>query len=616
VDLSRTFRNSQLAGSLAERVGVTYGTILTSHDGPPALGAPAHGSLPALEAPPTHDAPSVHQRRRLGDVLVERGLVTPEQLTAALATQQTLIGKQRKRLGKLVVDLGFVTERQVAESLAELLSLDLLEHADLAISLDVARLLPRPVAELVLGRTSEGLRIATADPTNVVALDDVRAYTGAQTLTLVVATATMIQEQIARVWSMGEDPISMSNAVDDDEIDDITDEAVLVQVADQAPTVKLVNQLLSDAVRVGASDIHVEQQADGIWIRHRIDGVLRDVTRMPKSSAPALVSRLKIVAGMDIAQRRLPQDGRMKITANGIAVDARVSTLPSVNGEKVVIRLLPDADRITPLARLGMEPDQLEALVSAATASQGLVLITGPTGSGKTNTLYSLLAEVATREKNVITLEDPVEIQLPGITQVQINERAGMTFARGLRSMLRQDPDVILVGEVRDGETALLALEASLTGHLVLSTLHTNSAAAAVTRLVEMGVEPYLVASSLALVVGQRLVRRPCPACTEPYKPSAELLSRLRLTVADLRGAKPMRGAGCMECNDSGYRGRVGIFEVLPVSAHLRDVLLTTPTEGEITKVAVAMSMVTMREAGIAKAKRGETTYEEVLRVT
>jgi type IV pilus assembly protein PilB len=539
----------------------------------------------------------VQQRRRLGDVLVERGLVTPEQLSAALATQQTLVGKQRKRLGRLVVDLGFVTERQVAESLAQLLSLDLLEQSDLAIPLDVARLLPRPVAErdqvLVLGRTSDGLRIATADPTNVVALDDVRAYTGAQTLTLVVATSSMIQEQIARVWSMGEDPISMSNAVDDDD-DDVT----------------------ADAVRVGASDIHVEQQADGIWIRHRIDGVLRDVTRMSKSSAPALVSRLKIVAGMDIAQRRLPQDGRMKITANGVAVDARVSTLPSVNGEKVVIRLLPDADRITPLARLGMEPAQLETLVSAATASQGLVLITGPTGSGKTNTLYSLLAEVATREKNVITLEDPVEIQLPGITQVQINERAGMTFARGLRSMLRQDPDVILVGEVRDSETALLALEASLTGHLVLSTLHTNNACAAVTRLVEMGVEPYLVASSLSLVVGQRLVRRPCATCAEPYKPSADLLSRLRLTAADLRGAKPMRGTGCMECNDSGYRGRVGIFEVLPVNADMRDVLLSTPTESEVSKIAVAMSMVTMRQAGISKAKRGETTYEEVLRVT
>ncbi|HEY0871409.1 MAG TPA: ATPase, T2SS/T4P/T4SS family, partial [Acidothermaceae bacterium] len=452
-------------------------------------------------------APTLHQRRRLGDVLLERGLLTPEQLQDALASQQSLVGAQRKRLGKLLVDLGFLTERQVAESLAELLSLDILESSDLLVPLEVARLLPRQVAEraqvLVLGRTSTGLRIATSDPTNVVALDDVRAYTGSHALTLVVATASMIQKQIARVWSLREDPSGMSDS-DDIETDTLSEEEEIIHVADQAPTVKLVNQILAEAVRVGASDVHVEQQPDGIWIRHRIDGVLRDVTRIPKGGAAALVSRLKIVSGMDIAQRRLPQDGRMKITANGVAVDARVSTLPSINGEKVVIRLLPEAEEITPLEKLGLEPDQLEALVSASTASQGLVLITGPTGSGKTNTLYSLLAEVATRDKNVITLEDPVEIQLPGITQVQVNERAGMTFARGLRSMLRQDPDVILVGEVRDTETALLALEASLTGHLVMSTLHTNSACAAVTRLVDMGVEPYLVASSPALVVGQR----------------------------------------------------------------------------------------------------------------
>ena len=564
-------------------------------------------------------APTLHQRRRLGDVLLERGLLTPEQLQDALTSQRSLVGAQRKRLGKLLVDLGFLTERQVAESLAELLSLDILESSDLLIPLEVARLLPRQVAEraqvLVLGRTSTGLRIATSDPTNVVALDDVRAYTGSHALTLVVATASMIQKQIARVWSLREDPSGMSDG-DDIETDTLTEEEEIIHVADQAPTVKLVNQILAEAVRVGASDIHVEQQADGIWIRHRIDGVLRDVTRIPKGGAAALVSRLKIVSGMDIAQRRLPQDGRMKITANGVAVDARVSTLPSINGEKVVVRLLPEAEEITPLEKLGLEPDQLAALVSASTASQGLVLITGPTGSGKTNTLYSLLAEVATRDKNVITLEDPVEIQLPGITQVQVNERAGMTFARGLRSMLRQDPDVILVGEVRDTETALLALEASLTGHLVMSTLHTNNACAAVTRLVDMGVEPYLVASSLTLVVGQRLVRRPCRACAAPYKPPPEVLTRLGVTATSLRGTTPMRGTGCMECNESGYRGRLGIFEVLKIDQVVRDTLLTTPTEAAVNVIAVKNKMVTMRQAGIMKAKRGETTFEEVLRVT
>jgi type IV pilus assembly protein PilB len=568
----------------------------------------------------TEPLPVLPDRRRLGDVLVERDLITKEQLEEVLEVQKKQIGKDRKRIGNLIVDMGFLTERQIAEALAELLALDLLEGGDLVVPMEVARLLPRQVAErarvLVLGRTPDGLRIATADPTNVVALDDVRAYTGSHTLSLVVATDTMIQEHIARVWSLSGDATSLTIDVEEPESEEVVEEAILARVADQAPTVKLVNQLLSDAVRVGASDIHVEQQHDGIWVRHRIDGVLRDVTRIPKGAAAALVSRLKIISGLDIAQRRLPQDGRMKIAANGVAVDARVSTLPSMHGEKVVIRLLPDAERITALDGTGLESDQLKVLLEATTAAQGLVLITGPTGSGKTNTLYSVLSQVATRDKNVITLEDPVEIQLPGITQVQINDRAGLSFARGLRSVLRQDPDVILVGEVRDSETASLALEASLTGHLVLSTLHTNNAAAAVTRLVDMGVEPFLVASSLALVVAQRLVRRPCYACSESYTPSADLLNRLRLKAIDVKGSTPRRGAGCMECSDSGYKGRVGIFEILPIDAGVREVLLKSPTEGAVAAAALANGMVTLRQAGLAKALRGQTTFEEVLRVS
>jgi type IV pilus assembly protein PilB len=574
----------------------------------------------ATDTPPASGPVTPPDRRRLGDVLVERDLITREQLEEALTEQQKLVGKDRKRLGKLIVEMGFLTERQIAEALAELLALELLDGGDLSVPMEVARLLPRQVAErarvLVLGRTSDGLRIATADPTNVVALDDVRAYTGSHTLSLVVATDSMIQEHIARVWSMGSDTGAMLKFAEEEATEEHIEDAMLAKVADQAPTVKLVNDLLSDAVRMGASDIHIEQQHDGIWIRHRIDGVLRDVTRVPKGAAAALVSRLKIISGMDIAQRRLPQDGRMKIAANGLTVDARVSTLPSVHGEKVVVRLLPDSERITAIEGTGMEPDQLKELLEATTAAQGLVLITGPTGSGKTNTLYSVLAKVATRDKNVITLEDPVEIQLPGITQVQIHERAGLTFARGLRSVLRQDPDVILVGEVRDGETASLALEASLTGHLVLSTLHTNNSAAAVTRLVDMGVEPFLVASSLSLVVAQRLVRRPCTECAVSYHPSPQLLDRLRLKPEDVMGGTPRRGIGCVDCSGSGYKGRVGIFEVLPVDTGVREVLLKSPTEGAVAAAALANGMMTLRTAGLAKAMRGETTFEEVLRVS
>ena len=561
------------------------------------------------------------ERRRLGDVLVEHDLITREQLNEALEAQRQLTGKNRKRLGQLIVEMGFLTERQIAEALAELLALDLVEGGDLAVPLEVARLLPRQVAErarvLVLGRTEDGLRVASADPTNVVALDDVRAYTGAHALSVVVATETMIQEQIARVYSMSSDPkfLASDGAIIDEHADALED-AMLAKAADQAPTVRLVNQILSDAVRMGASDVHIEQQADGVWVRHRVDGVLRDITRVHKGAAPALVSRLKIVASMDIAERRLPQDGRMKIDADGVRVDARVSTLPSVHGEKVVIRMLPDADSITSLDGLGMEPEQLATLVAAGRAAQGLVLITGPTGSGKTNTLYSLLQHVSNREKNVVTLEDPVEIQLPGLTQVQINERAGLTFARGLRSILRQDPDVVLVGEVRDRETAALALEASLTGHLVLTTLHTNNAASAVARLVEMGAEPYLVASALSLVVAQRLARRPCDSCATPYVPPAELLDSLGISREALDGATPRRGFGCNSCNGSGYRGRVGLFEILPATPEIKHTLLRSPTEVAIADVAAAQGMVPLRTIGLTKAWRGETTFEEVLRVS
>ncbi len=563
---------------------------------------------PATAAPP--------ERRRLGDVLIERDLLTRDQLEQVLEVQRKLTGKDRKRLGQLIVEMGFLTERQVAEALAELLALELVDGNDFAVPMEVARLLPRQVAErahvLVLGRTHDGLRVATADPTNVVALDDVRAYTGSHTLSLVVAPESLIREQIARVYSMAADPrlLTLPSEVQVDP----AEEAALAKAADQAPTVQLVNQILSDAVRVGASDIHIEQQLDGVWIRHRIDGVLRDITRVHKGAAPALVSRLKIISGMDIAERRLPQDGRMKIAANGVAVDARVSTLPAVHGEKVVIRLLPDAGQISECEQLGMDADQLGALLNAATASQGLVLITGPTGSGKTNTLYSVLSRVASRERNVVTLEDPVEIQLPGITQVQVEARSGLTFARGLRSVLRQDPDVVLVGEVRDSETTTLVLEAALTGHLVLTTLHTNNAPSAITRLVDMGAEPFMVASSLSVVVAQRLLRRPCVSCARPYQPASELLSRLGVSADDLLGATPRQGTGCVDCNGSGYRGRTGVFEVLPVTPQTREVVLHTPTESAIGHAAAAEGMITLRQAGIAKALRGETTFEEVLR--
>ncbi|MCL6537436.1 MAG: Flp pilus assembly complex ATPase component TadA [Acidothermus sp.] len=563
-------------------------------------------------------AAELPQRRRLGDVLIERDLLTREQLEEVLAAQRRLTGKDRKRLGQLLVEMGYLTERQVAQALAELLALELVDGNDLAVPMEVARLLPRQVAErarvLILGRTEDGLKVATADPTNVVALDDVRAYTGAHSLSVVVAPESVIKEQIARVYSMAAQA-QFDAHTDEATRTDLLEDAELARAADQAPTVRLVNQILTDAIRMGASDVHIEQQSDGVWVRHRIDGVLRDVTRVHKGAAPALISRLKIVSGMNIAEKRLPQDGRMKIETDGVTTEARVSTLPAIHGEKVVIRLLASAERITQIDGLGMEPDQRETLLEAANSPQGLILITGPTGSGKTNTLYSVLTTTASREKNVVTLEDPVEIQLPGITQVQIDPRSGFTFANGLRAVLRQDPDVILVGEVRDAETASLALEAALTGHLVLTTVHTNNAPAAVTRLVEMGAEPFLVASSLRLVVAQRLVRRPCSGCVKPYQPDEDVLRRLGVRPEALASARPLRGVGCMECNGTGYRGRTGVFEVFPITAETHQIVLRTPTEAAVAEVAARAGMRTLREAALAKAWRGETTFEEVLRV-
>jgi type IV pilus assembly protein PilB len=330
----------------------------------------------------------------------------------------------------------------------------------------------------------------------------------------------------------------------------------------------------------------------------------------------AMISRLKIMSGLDIAERRLPQDGRARLSVDGHTVDTRVSTLPAIHGEKVVVRLLRGSDHVPQLAELGFAPDQEAAVKRSLASPQGLVLITGPTGSGKTNTLYAAIGELVTPERNVVTLEDPVEIQLPGITQVQVNLRTGLTFAKGLRSVLRQDPDVVLVGEARDLETAELALRASLTGHLVLSTLHTNNAVSALTRLVDMGVPAYLVASSLEMVVAQRLVRRPCPDCAQPDQPDEALMSALGLTEDDLVGAKPVLGAGCTTCSDSGYRGRVGVFEVLRVTPDMRRSLLDHPSEATLSMVAAEQGHVTLRRAALQSAAAGRTTYAEVLRAT
>ncbi len=518
-----------------------------------------------------------------------------------------------------------MSEKQIAEALGALLDLEVVDLARQIVAPEFARLLPRSVAErtfmLVIDRTGGQVRVASADPTNVVALDDVRLYTHASELLVVIATESQVREHINRAWSLSEDSSFVSDVVDEMSADrgdppDALGSAPTNSAADDAPIVRLVAKLLAEAVRARASDIHIEPQRDGLRVRYRVDGVLREVMAIPKAATPSVVSRLKIISGIDIAERRVPQDGRMKVMADGKAMDARVSTLPSVHGEKVVVRLLSRADTIPDLTSVGLGQRDLNTLVSAISAPQGLVLITGPTGSGKTNTLYAAIGQILSPGINIVTLEDPVEIQVAGITQVQVQERTGMTFGRGLRAILRQDPDVVLVGEVRDKETAELALAASLTGHLVLTTLHTNSAPAALTRLVDMGVEPFMVSSSLTCVVAQRLVRRPCRECAAPYVPDPLIVAALGLTVTDLVGATPRSGAGCPDCGGSGYRGRMGIFEVLDVDAAMRQLITTTPTESAIADAAGAAGMTTLRDAAITAARTGSTTFEEALRIS
>jgi type IV pilus assembly protein PilB len=544
-------------------------------------------------------------------------VISEEQLDELLAEQAAHVpseGTSRLRLGQLVVARALGTEEEVAEALGDLLALDVVDLSVEPVDPGVARLIPRVMAErfglIVLARDATGLRVAASDPTNVLALDDVRIHTHERSLHVVVSTPTQIAAQINRVWSLGDDAADAVQLLAI-ELDDAPDESTDI---DQTPTVRLLDALLGDAVRAGASDIHVEPQRDGVRIRYRVDGLLRDMMTVPRSAGPAMTSRLKIISGLDIAERRVPQDGRTRISVDGSTVDARVSTLPAIHGEKVVIRLLTTTEEIPELESLGLLPSQLGQLQRALRVSQGLILITGPTGSGKTNTLYAAIRAVVDPERNVVTLEDPVEIQLPGITQVQVNPRSGMTFARGLRAILRQDPDIVLVGEVRDRETAELALRASLTGHLVLSTVHTNGAVQALTRLVDMEIAPYLVASSLNLVVAQRLLRSVCQDCSEPYEPDPDALRSLGVDDSALATTNPHHGTGCLKCGMTGYRGRIGAFEVLPVTADLRRAFSHEPTES--TLLSQAEGFLSLQDAGVQHALAGRTTFEEVLRVT
>ncbi len=479
-------------------------------------------------------------RRKLGDTLVGWGVITPQQLEAALEAQARDGRTVRRRLGRVLVDAGLVTDGAVAAALADMHGLQVVDLELQIIDPGVARRIPHSIAvqHVVLPLTvREGvLRVAVADPVDVVALDDLRMRAQGLRLEVVVAAESQLREKIAELWSQVVTEDALEKFVSELSID----EEVSLEAGEDEGAVAAVHQILSAAVRAGASDVHIEPMRDGVRVRVRIDGTLRPLMSLPRSGHSSIVARTKIVSGLDIVERRVPQDGRARLRVDGRDRNLRVSTLPTMHGEKIVVRLLSDQASLPSLTDLGMGLDQELILQNALHLSQGLVLITGPTGSGKSTTLYAAIRQMVNDERNLITLEDPVEIELPGVAQVQVSDKTGMTFAAGLRSALRQDPDVIMVGEIRDQITAELAVRAALTGHLVLSTLHTNDSASAVIRLVEMGVPNYLVASSLTLSMAQRLVRKPCTECV--VHASADADTRRRLGMTDIGG----RGVRCV----------------------------------------------------------------------
>ena len=553
----------------------------------------------------------------LGDFLVEQGLITEEQLKKALKHQQ----KAGKLLGRSLIDLGFIGEEELIKALSEQLGVQYVSLRNYQVDPKVIKLVPEELARtyqvVPLFAIENDLTVAMANPLDVLAIDALSRATGMKILP-VVCSEEEIREAIEHYYGSSSVAEAIQSLGQTSELggnghDEQLSEQALRREAEEGPIVKLVNSILEQAVHEGASDIHIEPMEDRVRVRYRVDGVLHQVHSAPKTVQLALVSRVKILADLNIAERRLPQDGRFRLLMDGRRVDFRVSTLPSTHGEKVVLRILDRKENVS-LEQLGLEPDELEKVRGLLGKAHGIVLVTGPTGSGKTTTLYSALQELDREALNIVTLEDPVEYELEGITQSQVNSKIGLTFANGLRSILRQDPDVVLVGEIRDRETAEIAIHAALTGHLVLSTLHTNDSAGAMTRLIDMGIEPYLVSSSVVGIIAQRLVRKVCSNCSEPFRPSKTLVTSLGLPPDG--DYTFHRGKGCNVCKQTGYKGRIGIYEVLLTNDQIRELVLQKAPATAIQAAAKENGMRTLREAGLRKVLQGLTTVEEVLRVT
>ncbi len=560
------------------------------------------------------------KRKMLGEMLIAEGVLSKEQLQSALDEQRRHGG----RIGRILKTLNFVTEEDIIKVLGRQMGIQHVLLASVIVDPDVVKILPETLARryqcLPLYKNDQVLTLAMIDPLNVFAIDDIRRATGVEIQPVVTSEADLLKA-IDRYYSGSvhiEEAVKEAGAeftqadataVEDPVID-------LQRMGEDAPVVRLVNTIIAQAVRDGASDIHIEPDTDALRVRYRVDGLLHDVMSSPRNLQAGVTSRLKIMADLDIAEKRVPQDGRIQTRMADREIDIRLSTLPTIFGEKVVMRILDKSSGVPRLEDTGFSPEMLAGLQRNLRRSYGLILVTGPTGSGKTTTLYAALGAILSPERNIVTVEDPVEYQLKRINQVQVNAKVGLTFATGLRSILRQDPDVVMVGEIRDRETATIAIQAALTGHLVLSTLHTNDAPGAVTRLVDIGVEPYLVASSLSCVVAQRLVRRICPRCRQPFTPPPDLLKRLFGATGPPADATFYKGAGCGECRQTGYTRRLGIFEFLQIEDALRERIAAKASGVELRQMADRTGFVDLRADGFKKVMAGITTAEEVLRVT
>ncbi|MBN1522509.1 MAG: Flp pilus assembly complex ATPase component TadA [Candidatus Aureabacteria bacterium] len=541
------------------------------------------------------------------DILVEKGILLPEQLGLAKKQAQEL----NEPLRQSVIKLGMITEKELIENIAEYLDIPFMDISTFNIKKEVLNIVPEDLAKkymvMPLFKIGNSITVAMMDPMNLYAIDDLRSRTDLD-IKIVISTERIIRKTIEKYYG--------SISTFEEQASSRQEESVLTKWVEDAPVVNFVNNMIEKAVRTKASDIHIEPGENSVRIRMRVDGILREVATPPRDYFAGIISRVKIMANMNIAEKRTPQDGRASVTVEGREIDLRISTIPTAFGENMVLRLLDKTQLILPLEKLGFTKTEEDFYKESIQKSNGLILVTGPTGSGKTTTLYSTLNRIKSIEKNIITIEDPIEYQLDIIRQMQVNPKVGITFSSGLRSILRQDPDIIMVGEIRDLETARIAIQASLTGHLVFSTLHTNDAAGAITRLIDMGIEPYLIASSLRSVLAQRLVRKLCPKCRQERTLTADEIRLLGAEGSLTEESRVFVPQGCSDCSGTGYSGRIGIFELIVADSDIKSLILKQISSDVIKEASVRSGSKTLIQNGLDKIISGSTSVEEVLRVT